>query len=709
MRPAPLLRLLPSILALLTSLTVWPAVHAQWLGNTDLFLASSESGDVVVDVRTGEPKFFGGLMPIPEMLDDSRSKGLDPFAVPPSTVGSHIDSQFKSAVGHFVDHFHIAPRVTSSDGVHFATPLNLRKSAVFNVGDLRASRVYNEGVVYGFLGDKGEAVVSGERYAGRDRLVVREIGTDRILFSRRFVGKRNNTEPMATVSGAISKRFLIMKRGNSFISAYDHKKRELIHLPFHALSAALSSDDRFLALGGPDLIVDTNTWTVSHYLKPANPDGYLPGAMTMGGFLKDNRYLITSPSGIGAAVFDLSTGRLTDHLRGGFEHAQTDPAGERIAYSAGGGYVMINTVRDGKLVSTGLCPKELCRPLPANDGGMLHMKPDWSGFMIVARGALHYVDFASLQIRKFRFTTEQILAWMKQNDSLPPSVKCTLYFSGCRRSHPKLPVVTRVRSIPGKEHTLEDIRVGALWSDGKCGADIDHCAPYWFTRGMRVFDIIDRYPESKRLYIEQVVQNKLGPGALAEIRATYQTLYERHVVQGCEQREQSEACEALTERLAEDFELDRLEDLCNRVLPSCRWAADRIDDIARSRLKDGGELYREQIETTITGWSDAQEAQFLRIAIRACREGARAQDCKWVPGLEPVALAASSRYNVIHAPPALRDAWEAFAAENAEHHDRQERAKGWVERTLSEDEVLARMPKEEIEACKASITQPRRC
>ena len=702
------------VLALLASLTVWPAAHAQWLGNTDLFLANSQSGDVVVDVRTGEPKFFGGLMPIPEMLDDSRSKGLDPFAVPPATVGSHIDSQFKSAVGHFVDHFHIDRRVTSSDGVHFATPLNLRKPIVFDVRDLRASRQFGpgRGGVIGFLGDKGEAVVYGESYgtaySDESRLVVRELGTDRILYSRRFMGKRPFPGSMAAVSGAVSKRFLIMKRGKSFISVFDHKKLELVNLPFHALSAALSSDDRFLALGGPDLIVDTNTWTVSHYLKPAKPDGYLPGGMVMGGFLKDNRYLIASPSGIGTAVFDLTTGRLIDHLRGGFQHARTDPAGERIAYSAGGGYVMINTVRDGKLVSTGLCPDELCRPLPTNDGGMLHMKPDWSGFMIVARGALHYVDFASRQIRNFRFTTEQILAWMQQNHSLPPGIKCTLYFSGCRRSDPKLPVVTPVRASPGKEHTLQDIRAGALWSDGMCGADMAGCAPYWFTRGMQVFDIIDRYPEPKRLYIEQVVQDKLGPGALAEIRATYQTLYERHVVQGCEQREQSEACNALATYLAEDFELDRLEDLCNHVLSSCWWAALRIEQKVRSRLKDGGTLLRQQIETRIKGWSDAQEAQFQRIATRACREGAWYQACEWVPGLELVHVATSPNRSR-HPPPAVRDAWETFAAELIEYHDKQDRAKGWVERTLSEDEILVRMPKEEIEACKASISQPRRC
>ena len=724
MRYAPLLRSVAIGLGFMSMLLLPTAAPAQWLGNTDLYLAASESGTAVFNPRTGEPALLIGVR-IPEQIQNSIGvprgglRGKEPFDTAPLPIGPHRGMRGNTEGGWDNAWLNTSQRA-SPDGIHVT--LNLGGQGVLlNANTPRKIRRYPDASMWGFLGPKGDAFAalefrgSAQTPGGTARFVVRDTASDRVLFSRTFPyvskgrdrGARSYMFPSAAIeiNGSNTGRFLFMRGpGGQWgkLMVYDHQRREMFDLPYTALSVAVSSDNRLVGIAGSndDVIVDTDTWQVVQMLKAEAPDKRLAGALEMAGFLDNNRYFVASPSQQALWLFDAKTGRKLDTMGGGSRMFETHDNGHILAYSGGYGYTLFTTVVDGKLVASDLCPKNDCRPMPGLAGsGPLHLKPDQSGFMVTMSPNLIWHDFKTGQSRKIVLDVPTVQKWLDQHRDAPMGVKCTFFGRACEITMPELKAIEGERPILGiPEHMkVGDFKPVSPWIEGFCAV----------LQGGRCRDLVYQYGNKPTMHMAMAFARQLKASGredqasprITESLEIAKAAYRNHVFEGCLERGIPDRCTALADWLSYTGDVDQLEALCLKHLAICDPSAGFIEgDMRQPQMKGGNPMRHIADRDKFPPWSDKREAQFQRIARRACIEAIELSMCRHVPGMELVATYAAN--DLSWKKPEARAAWAEYLPKLIERLDAEDRAKGWRLTKITDAQAWARIPPEEREACK---------
>ena len=721
--PIRLLRLLPIVLALLASLTVWPTAHAQWLGDTDLYLARSESGAAVFNARTGEPVVLLGIrVPEETWIKTPRDawRGADPFDVAPNPVGPHRAMRGNTEGGWEITRRNVSQH-TSPDGAHVSLTLG-DHGIILNANKPREIRRYGDVWILGFLGSRGEAVAmlkftgTPQTYGGTVKFVVHEVATDRVLYSRTYprVGKTRATAdivrmhpgPPVPTNGAKTGRFIFMTApGATFrtLLVYDHERREMFELPYLASSVAVSPDNRLIGVGNDvdNVIVETDTWQVVQMLKGAAPGKGLPGGMAMGGFLKDNRYFVGSPSWQALALFDVQTGRMIDMINGGSRMLETHEMGDIVAYSGGYGYALFTTIIDGKLRASDLCAKDSCRPMPGLSGsGPLHLKPDQSGFMVTMSPNLIWHDFKTGQTLKFSFDASTVQAWLNKHRDATMGAKCSFFGQACTYTMPKLKAVPGAAPIVDRRtsRVMMDYSVVSPWWTGLCevleGGD---CISFVYgNKGGLVYGLFA--DDAIKAAAPSFKENH----ELSKARKTAHDLFDQIAVKPCAEKRMPLRCGVLVDRLVYLGELERLHTLCQEILEICELAAAFIESNIRRPLRDAGiPLQRVRDLEALGPWTEAREVQFQQIAQRACLEAIDIRSCRLIPGMKLISTYAEN--DLSWKKPAAQSAWAEFLPKLIERLDAEDRARGWKLTKISDAQAWARIPVSEREACKPKM------
>ena len=720
MRFPSLLPLALTTLTWLAALFVPTTASAQWLGNSDLYLAVSESGAAIFNPLTGEPALLVGVRALEnaeKVMGLSRSdlRGMDPFDIPPRPMGPHrglygdVEGGWENfELGH--------SRRTSPDGIH-ATLILGGQGVLLNVNRPREIRRYPGARMWGFLGPKGEAFAlmrfayAASVLGGSVRFEVRDTASDELLFSRTFpqvsssrdgFNDRQFPDILLNANGARTGRFLFMRgpggeRGKLMV--YDHERREMFDLPFLSGSIALSSDNRLAAFVGNEdyVIVDTETWQVVQMLKGESPDKRLAGGLQMAGFLHDNRYFVASPSFRGLWLFDLETGRMIDTMGGGSRWFETHDNGNILAYSGGYGYALFTTVVDGKLVASDLCPKEHCRPMPGMNGsGSLHLKPDQSGFMITLSPGLIWHDFKSGESRRIVLSPETIQKWLNQHRDAPMGVKCTFYLNACTVTMPDPRAIEDASSVPGAPwHRMYNYRSVQPWWESLCEVVEGGTCLSTITRnqghlqnGLRAADAMEAVRPAYR-----------DTAIVADDVQAVRELFRNIAEDPCIRSHRSSSCGWLASRLVYLGEVDRLEALCMEILEICRAAATLIEGSLRAPLRNEPSSFSPVMNLERFGpWTEKREAQLQRIARRACFEAIEIRSCRFIPGMELVSSYAET--DMSWSTPEARAAWAEYLPKLIERLDAEDRAKGWKLTKITDAQAWARIPTKEREACK---------
>ena len=720
MRFAPLLRSVATALNLLTLLFLPTTAPAQWLGDTDLYLAAGGSSAAVFNARTGEPALLIGVN-IPEQIQNNIGhppgglRGKEPFDTPPLPIGPHRGMRGNTEGGWENAWLDTSQRA-SSDGMHLT--LNVGGQGVLlNAIRPREIRRYPNASMWGFLGPKGDAFAALEFRGdpripgGMVRFVVRDTASDRVLFSRTFPyvskgrdrGARSYMYPSAAIeiNGSNTGRFLFMRGpGGQWgkLMVYDHQRREMFDLPYAALSVAVSSDDRLVGIAGSndDVIVDTDTWQVVRMLKAETPDKRLAGALEMAGFLHDNRYFVASPSQQALWLFDVKTGRKLDSIGGGSRMFETHD--NILAYSGGYGHALFTTVVDGKFAASDLCSKEHCRPMPGLAGsGPLHLKPDQSGFMVTMSPNLIWHDFKTGQSRKIVLDAKTVRKWLDQHRDAPMGVKCTFFGPACSITMPEPRATEGTGPISGAPVHWRMMNYRALepWWQALCEVVEGGTCLFTITRnngdlqnGLRIADAIDALGPAYR-----------DSAAVADDIRAVRSLFHSIAEDGCIKSQRPTSCGLLASRLVYLGDINRLEALCLQILQICRSAAVMIAGDIRRPLRDKGAATKSVKNLKQFGlWTDQHEAQFQRIARRACFDAIEIWSCKYVPPVEFVSTYAED--DLSWNKPEARAAWAEYLPKLVERLEGEDHAKGWKLTKITDAQAWARIPSEEREACK---------